>query len=160
LGQSGRRSERAGTNPSDTTVPRICRPGSPLPQIARACRAEQEIGPRRRILPGAGRQSLEINMLQRKLIAKPRPNPNRAADAGAGAPASSAASPKPPAEDNLLTPAQAAGQLGVSEGVLERWRGTGDGPRFARLSRKTIRYRTEDLAAFVENRVVSSTAAG
>ncbi len=59
----------------------------------------------------------------------------------------------------LLTPAEVAGRLGCTPKVIERWRGTGDGPRFVRLSRKTIRYRAEDVEAFVAARVVSSTAA-
>ncbi len=59
----------------------------------------------------------------------------------------------------LLQPSEVAKRLGVSEHVLERWRGTGEGPKFIRFSSKTLRYRATDLDAFVEARVVSSTAA-
>ena len=59
----------------------------------------------------------------------------------------------------ILTPAQAAARLGVTTKTLERWRGTGDGPRFARITSKTIRYRSQDLDTFVEDRLRSSTAA-
>lgn len=58
----------------------------------------------------------------------------------------------------LLTPVQAADMLGVSHRLLERWRGSGDGPQFVRLSRKSIRYRVEDLDAFVAGSLRASTA--
>ena len=71
-------------------------------------------------------------------------------------PEKSVAAPMP--DGVLLKPSEAAKRLGVSEHVLERWRGTGEGPKFIRLSSKTLRYRAVDLDAFVEARVVSSTA--
>lgn len=59
----------------------------------------------------------------------------------------------------LITPAQAANLLRVQVKVLERWRGTGEGPAYVRLSSKTIRYRHEDVDTFVAGRVRASTAA-
>ncbi|MDJ0390901.1 helix-turn-helix domain-containing protein [Roseomonas sp. E05] len=59
----------------------------------------------------------------------------------------------------LLTPEDVAAQLGVSRKALERWRCTGDGPRFVRLGHKTVRYRMEDVEAFVTGRLHASTAA-
>jgi hypothetical protein len=64
-----------------------------------------------------------------------------------------------PRSSELITPAQAADLLRVRAKVLERWRGTGEGPAFVRLSSKTIRYRREDIDAFVAGRVRASTAA-
>jgi hypothetical protein len=64
----------------------------------------------------------------------------------------------PPEPGSLLSPAQAGAQLGVRAGTLERWRGTGDGPAFIRLSAKTVRYRREDLEAFVAANVRRNTA--
>ena len=58
----------------------------------------------------------------------------------------------------LLTPAEAAERLGVTERVLERLRMTGEGPDFVKLTSKTLRYRQEDLEAFVINNVRRSTA--
>jgi hypothetical protein len=55
-----------------------------------------------------------------------------------------------------MTPA--ADRLSVTAKVLERWRGTGDGPAFVRLTCKTIRYWCEDLDAFVAGRTRASTA--
>ena len=40
----------------------------------------------------------------------------------------------------LLTPADVATMLGIGVRTLERWRCTGEGPRFVALSRKSIRY--------------------
>jgi hypothetical protein len=58
---------------------------------------------------------------------------------------------------DLLLPAQVAERLGVSIKLLERWRGTGCGPAFVRLSRKTLRYRGGDVDAFVVGKVCTST---
>ena len=57
----------------------------------------------------------------------------------------------------LLTPAQTAEALGVGTKTLERWRSTGDGPRFVKLSPGTVRYRAVDLNAFVAERIKSNT---
>jgi hypothetical protein len=50
---------------------------------------------------------------------------------------------------DLLLPAAVADRLGVSTKVLERWRGTGAGLAFVRLTRKTLRYRTTGVDAFI-----------
>jgi predicted DNA-binding transcriptional regulator AlpA len=60
----------------------------------------------------------------------------------------------------LLLPQDVAEQLGVSRKALERWRCTGEGPRFVRLGHKTVRYRPEDIEAFIGAKVMISTAAG
>jgi hypothetical protein len=76
-----------------------------------------------------------------------------------------AAIPEPPVSipdgpsAELITPAQAADLLSVNVKVLERWRGTGEGPAFVRLTSKTIRYRPADLADYIAGRVRVSTAA-
>ena len=59
----------------------------------------------------------------------------------------------------LITPAEPAERLSVNAKVLDRWRDTGAGPAFIRMSSKTIRYRPADLDAFVAGRIRSSTAA-
>jgi predicted site-specific integrase-resolvase len=71
-----------------------------------------------------------------------------------------AASPtEAPALRPLLTAHQAAERLGVTPGLLERWRGTGEGPAYIKLSGKYVRYRQEDLDDFVAARRRQSTAA-
>jgi hypothetical protein len=49
--------------------------------------------------------------------------------------------------------------LGVRPLLLERWRASGEGPPFVRLSRKSIRYQVRDLEAFVAARLRRNTAA-
>lgn len=57
----------------------------------------------------------------------------------------------------LLAPAQTAELLGVGIKTLERWRSTGDGPRFVKLSPGTVRYRAADLNLFVAERIKTNT---
>jgi excisionase family DNA binding protein len=57
----------------------------------------------------------------------------------------------------LLTQREAAHLLRLSERTLERKRVQGDGPRFVKAGR-SIRYREEDLAAWVASRAVGSTS--
>ena len=60
---------------------------------------------------------------------------------------------------DLLTPEAAADRLGVNTKMLERWRGSGEVPLlFVRLTRKTIRYRSADVEAFIGDRVRANTA--
>ncbi len=58
----------------------------------------------------------------------------------------------------LLTPAAVSDLLGVAERTLERWRITGEGPRYVKLTRKVVRYLADDLATFVAERVKANTA--
>ena len=58
----------------------------------------------------------------------------------------------------LLTQSDAALYLHLSERTLERMRVAGNGPRFVRLSNRSIRYRQQDLDAHVAARVVGSTS--
>jgi hypothetical protein len=57
----------------------------------------------------------------------------------------------------LLTQREAALHLRLSERTLERWRVQGIGPHFIRLNH-SIRYRQQDLDAYVAARVVESTS--
>lgn len=52
---------------------------------------------------------------------------------------------------------QAATYLGLSPHTLEAWRKRGGGPRFVKL-RNAVRYRPEDLTAFIESSMQSSTS--
>jgi len=58
----------------------------------------------------------------------------------------------------LLTPQTLAEMLGITERTLERWRIIGEGPRYVKLSRSTVRYMAEDVAAFVTARLKANTA--
>lgn len=58
----------------------------------------------------------------------------------------------------LLTTKETATFLGYSPRMLEvRRRPGGNGPRFVRISNRAIRYRFEDLQAWIEQRVKTCT---
>jgi hypothetical protein len=58
----------------------------------------------------------------------------------------------------LLTPNQVATALGVTERTLERWRMRGGGPPYVSLTRRTVHYSKQPLAALVSARVKENTA--
>lgn len=58
----------------------------------------------------------------------------------------------------LLTPKQAAEYLSTTPGALSQWRYMSMGPAFMRHGR-TIRYRQQDLDAFIEANLVATTDA-
>ncbi len=86
-----------------------------------------------------------------------RPLPQGGSTARPAPPTEGVAKPAMPGA-GLLTPAEAAKRLGVDMRVLERWRGTGDGPAYVKFTSRTLRYRAEDLDAFVSGRVRRNTA--
>jgi len=58
--------------------------------------------------------------------------------------------------DNWMTE-KAAQYVGLSKPTLERYRVSGDGPKFAKLG-SAVRYRKCDLDAWIESRLVHSTS--
>ena len=58
----------------------------------------------------------------------------------------------------LLTETEAAETLGFTTRFLQNRRHRGNGPRFVRISARAIRYRPEDLAAWAEARLRTSTS--
>jgi excisionase family DNA binding protein len=61
--------------------------------------------------------------------------------------------------NHLLTTIEAAEYLTMSKPTLERWRLTGEGPKFVKMG-DAVRYRPADLDAFIAENVVQSTAEG
>lgn len=57
----------------------------------------------------------------------------------------------------LLNTKEAAQRCRLSTSTLEKYRVTGDGPRFAKLGERVI-YRAEDIDAWIAARLVSSTS--
>lgn len=57
----------------------------------------------------------------------------------------------------LLTPADTAKYLSLTEQSLAQLRYTGRGPTFRKLGAKTVRYRVEDLDAWVDAAARTST---
>jgi predicted DNA-binding transcriptional regulator AlpA len=60
--------------------------------------------------------------------------------------------------DPLLTVEESAGILRVSPHTLDKWRTYGGGPRYTRVGRR-IRYRSSDIARFIDSRMQVSTSA-
>lgn len=59
---------------------------------------------------------------------------------------------------NLLTTKEAAKILGVSKAFLERDRWAGAKIQFIRLGSRAVRYRLQDLEAYLESRIRHSTS--
>jgi predicted DNA-binding transcriptional regulator AlpA len=53
-------------------------------------------------------------------------------------------------KDELMCTKAAAKRLGIGHQTLEKWRSQNRGPRFVKIGRKAVRYRSSDLTAFVE----------
>lgn len=62
--------------------------------------------------------------------------------------------PTPPAAKaaagNLLNDVEVAALLGASLQTVRNWRWRGEGPRFVKLGGRMVRYRPEDVQAFIE----------
>ncbi|WP_233417173.1 helix-turn-helix transcriptional regulator [Halovulum marinum] len=58
----------------------------------------------------------------------------------------------------LVDEREAASILCYSVRALQNWRHRGGGPRFVKVSSRSVRYRRTDLAAWVEERLVSHTS--
>jgi predicted DNA-binding transcriptional regulator AlpA len=56
--------------------------------------------------------------------------------------------------DPLITPKELAESLGVSENTLGIWRHKGTGPKFLKLSRRAVRYRTSAKQTWLDSREV------
>lgn len=55
-------------------------------------------------------------------------------------------------DQEMLTTAQVAPMIGYTHGSLIKLRQRGGGPKFYRLGYKTVRYRREDVEAWIESR--------
>jgi len=60
--------------------------------------------------------------------------------------------------DQLVREQEAANFLGYSVRALQNWRIRGGGPKFVRVSARSIRYRRRDLIAWTEERLRSNTS--
>jgi predicted DNA-binding transcriptional regulator AlpA len=60
--------------------------------------------------------------------------------------------------DRLIREPEAADYLGYSVRALQNWRLRGGGPRFVRVSRRSVRYRRRDLIAWANGRLAANTS--
>lgn len=54
-------------------------------------------------------------------------------------------------DDRLLTTEQAGARFGIEPTLLARIRREGNGPPFVRLGGRTIKYRAQDVRAWIDN---------
>lgn len=59
--------------------------------------------------------------------------------------------------ESLLNEQQVAEILGLACATLRKWRCTGEGPKFRKIGR-AIRYRVEDIQAFIDSRGFENTS--
>ena len=52
-----------------------------------------------------------------------------------------------------------ARMLGVSLGLVRKWRRIGDGPKFAKLGGASVAYRIDDIRAFMDAAIARTEAA-
>ena len=60
--------------------------------------------------------------------------------------------------NRLIDEKEAAIYIGYTVRCLQNWRLRGGGPRFVKVSARSIRYRRSDLNAWIESKLVSSTS--
>jgi predicted DNA-binding transcriptional regulator AlpA len=65
----------------------------------------------------------------------------------------------PDMNDRVLSTRETAEFIGGSERALERWRVTGDGPKFCRIGPRKVGYRVSDVEAWLEARAFPHRAA-
>ena len=62
--------------------------------------------------------------------------------------------------ERLISESQAAEFLGYTRRALQAWRFRGVGPRFVKISARSIRYRLCDLISWSRERICSNTVEG
>jgi predicted DNA-binding transcriptional regulator AlpA len=66
----------------------------------------------------------------------------------------------PKAQTRVLRTPAAAECVGLSRSTLEKFRLTGEGPKFVRIGVRAVGYRIEDLDAWLSKRTRTSTSEG
>jgi len=60
--------------------------------------------------------------------------------------------------DGLINEKQAATFLGYTVRALQNWRTRGGGPKYVKVSNRSVRYRRRGLIEWIEQRTVSNTS--
>jgi predicted DNA-binding transcriptional regulator AlpA len=60
--------------------------------------------------------------------------------------------------DQLVNEQEAAQALGFTIRALQNWRVRGGGPRFVKVSSRSVRYRRRDLLEWIEQRLRANTS--
>ncbi|MCJ9430757.1 helix-turn-helix transcriptional regulator [Kordiimonas marina] len=61
-------------------------------------------------------------------------------------------------QTRLINEKEAAAYVGHTVRCLQNWRLRGGGPRFVKVSARSVRYRRRDLEDWIESKLVSSTS--
>lgn len=61
-------------------------------------------------------------------------------------------------DDRLINEHDAAAFLGYTVRALQNWRVRGGGPKFIKVSARSVRYRMRDLLDWIDNHTVTSTS--
>ncbi len=59
---------------------------------------------------------------------------------------------------HLLTQEQTCEFLGVTKSTLASWRCSGKGPKYIKISRRSIKYPVDELHEFLRKRTIASTS--
>ena len=62
-----------------------------------------------------------------------------------------------PINIDLLTIEEVCEILKVKDRTLEKWRITGCGPKYVKLTPKLVRYRLKDIEEFIDNKTIQNT---
>ncbi len=65
---------------------------------------------------------------------------------------------RPRGQRRLLTVAELAGLLSMTPNALYSMRYRGEGPKWVRTSKRTVRYRPEDVDAWLEERAAAAAS--
>lgn len=68
--------------------------------------------------------------------------------------------PKSVSTCELLTTVELADRLKISVATARRWRHSGKGPNYVRLGHNDVRYRLEDVDAFLKKQTVATFGGG
>jgi predicted DNA-binding transcriptional regulator AlpA len=60
--------------------------------------------------------------------------------------------------DRLVNEREAADFLGYTTRALQNWRVRGGGPKFVKISARSVRYRRRDLMEWIEGRLRANTS--
>ena len=60
--------------------------------------------------------------------------------------------------ERLIPERDAADYLGYTSRALQNWRLRGGGPKFVKVSARSVRYRRKDLQVWIESKLATSTS--
>ncbi len=62
--------------------------------------------------------------------------------------------------EKLIDTNELSEMLGVTVNALQIWRHQGRGPKYIKLSRRAVRYREQDILAWMDNSIIETEIGG